>query len=126
MLDREPLAKMECSCGNPSLPNIFHRKYGPCDKPGHDDDEGVVIMSRTKDGHVVYDHKADEDCRVSEDTPVMLAAKSERARIEFKINEWLNTPTMLLRTGEITAQEIRTVKAVLNAILRDINENRLA
>lgn len=57
---------------------------------------------------------------MSEDTPVMIGVKSERERFKFIVKEWLHTPTLLLRAGELSAQEIRTVKAVLNAILREM------
>jgi hypothetical protein len=38
------------------------------------------------------------------------------------IKEWLHTPTLLLRAGELSAREMRTVKAVLNAILREMGK----
>ena len=38
------------------------------------------------------------------------------------VDEWLDTPTMKLRAGEMTAQESRTVKAVLTALRKSIQE----
>lgn len=40
------------------------------------------------------------------------------------IKEWLHTPTLLLRAGELSRGEIRTVKAILNAILRQLGEEK--
>lgn len=36
------------------------------------------------------------------------------------LKKWLHTPTLLLRAGEMSAQEIRTVKAVVKAILKEV------
>lgn len=41
-------------------------------------------------------------------------------KVQKVIKEWLHTPTLLLRAGEMSAQEIRTVKAVLKAVLRGV------
>lgn len=38
------------------------------------------------------------------------------------VDEWLDTPMMKLRAGEMTAQESRTVKAVLSALRKSIQE----
>lgn len=43
-----------------------------------------------------------------------------KSKVGEIIKEWLHTPTLLLRAGEMSAQEIRTVKAVLKAVLRGI------
>ncbi len=37
------------------------------------------------------------------------------------VKSWLNPNVLQLKGGEMTAQEIRTVKAVLNAILRSFD-----
>lgn len=37
------------------------------------------------------------------------------------VDEWLDTGTMLLRAGEMTAQELRTAKAVVTAIAASIH-----
>jgi hypothetical protein len=46
--------------------------------------------------------------------------EAENPELVRTIKEWLHTPTLLLRAGELSVQEIRTVKAVLNAILREM------
>jgi hypothetical protein len=37
------------------------------------------------------------------------------------VKSWTDTEVLLLRSGEMTAQEVRTIKAVLNAILRSFD-----
>jgi hypothetical protein len=49
--------------------------------------------------------------------------KLGREQAAAKLDEWQDTPTLLLACGEMTAQEIRTVKAVLRQrakIIRDL------
>ena len=36
------------------------------------------------------------------------------------IDQWLHVPTLKLRAGEMTAQELRTVKAVLNGLRAEL------
>lgn len=45
------------------------------------------------------------------------AVAAERERCVNVVKEWLHVPTLLLRIGEATAQERRTVFSVLSAIL---------
>lgn len=45
---------------------------------------------------------------------------TERQRCVEIVDAWLDSQTMLLRAGEMTAQEQRTVKSVVAAISRDI------
>lgn len=40
------------------------------------------------------------------------------------VKGWTKTGNLLLRGGEMTAKEIRTVKAVLNSILRSMEKMR--
>lgn len=40
------------------------------------------------------------------------------------VKSWTDTDVLLLKSGDMTAQEIRTVKAVLNAILRSLHSMR--
>lgn len=51
------------------------------------------------------------------------AEANEKSLVRI-IDEWLHTPTLLLRAGEMTAQEIRTVKAVLEAVKRGVENGR--
>ncbi len=52
-------------------------------------------------------------------TPDTIKTIKEATAILARLNEWSNITDseMRLRCGEITAQEIRTVRAVLNAII---------
>lgn len=43
-----------------------------------------------------------------------------REKIETILNRWTDINEILLRTGEMTAQERRTVLAVTNAMAREI------
>jgi hypothetical protein len=45
-----------------------------------------------------------------------------REHAAAKLDEWQDTPTLLLACGEMTAQEIRTVKAVLRQRAKIIRE----
>jgi len=44
---------------------------------------------------------------------------SDQKRLRYRVTKWRDMPDdeMRLRAGEMTAQEIRSVRAVLNAIL---------
>jgi hypothetical protein len=50
--------------------------------------------------------------------PETLALESDAAEVIERLHEWgtMSASEMRLRGGEMTAQEIRTVKAVLNSI----------
>lgn len=43
-----------------------------------------------------------------------------REKIEIILNRWTNIDEILLRAGEMSAQEKRTVLAVTNAMAREI------
>ena len=47
---------------------------------------------------------------------VRIGVEVERERAADLAEQWLDTETMKLRAGEMTAQEVRTVKAVVTAI----------
>jgi len=49
----------------------------------------------------------------------LIRATMECVKVANRVEEWLDMPAdeMRLRCGEMTAQEIRTVRAVLNSIL---------
>ena len=50
-------------------------------------------------------------------------AFEEVDRITEIVNKWTDSGHILLHAGEMTAQELRSVKAVVSAILREIEEN---
>lgn len=44
------------------------------------------------------------------------AARQAMEQFERQVSEWMHVPTLKLRAGEMTAQEVRTVIGVLGAI----------
>lgn len=58
----------------------------------------------------------------SSDTEYLVAAIKEATQVIARLNEWRNMTDaeMRLRCGEVTAQEIRTVRAVLAAIAEGV------
>lgn len=44
------------------------------------------------------------------------AARQAVEQFERQVSEWMHVPTLKLRAGEMTAQEVRTVIGVLGAI----------
>jgi hypothetical protein len=50
------------------------------------------------------------------ETKVQAAVRAERERCAKIADQWLDSPTMRLRAGKMTAQEIRSVKAVVTSI----------
>lgn len=57
---------------------------------------------------------------ISADEKVVAAYLERRAKITKVVKGWTNFSYMQLHAGEMTAQEKRTVRAVLDAILREI------
>jgi len=51
--------------------------------------------------------------------------EAERERCAFIVDEWMDVPTLKLRAGEMTTQEVQTVRAVLRSISRSIRQPEL-
>lgn len=54
------------------------------------------------------------------ETDSSAGALRERTEIIEHIESWLKTGNLLIRCGEMSRQELRTVKAVLKAIIRGL------
>ena len=48
--------------------------------------------------------------------------EAERERCACIVDEWMDVPTLKLRAGEMTTQEVQTVRAVLRSISRSIRQ----
>ena len=52
------------------------------------------------------------------------AVAAERERVRDVLKKWTRADHIQLHAGEMTAQELRSVKAVVNAIIRETGESQ--
>ena len=62
-------------------------------------------------------------CLRARDMELDRARKAERLRLTNIAMAWTKSQHILLHAGEMKAQEMRTVKAVTNAIVRELATN---